>query len=109
MTLSYPDDSGGFEIVEAPDFAQAAEKIAGNLARWDEMRSGLDSWLHSRPTELPTCRQVRDDVWFARIASDPLVYLLYEVNERLRRVVYLDIRVVPPTLTSLDQDFHTLT
>ncbi len=106
MTNQKPESDEGYEIVEGPDFLTKAEVLTGSVERWDEIRLGLDRWLFSRPTELPMCRHVREDLWFARIAASPHVYLLYEVNKHRRRVTYLDIRLVPPPLHELDPDFR---
>ncbi len=102
MTSKNTPSQNRYEVLEGPDFLAKVEALTGSVRRWDEMRITLDWWLHERPTELPLCRQVQDDLWFAKIAVSPLVYLLYEVNEQLMRVVYLDIRVVPPPLEELD-------
>ena len=106
MTSEYSGFRERYEVVEAPDFLVKVQALMGSVERWDEMRTTLDWWLHERPKELPLCRHVQDDLWFAKIATSPLVYLIYEVNDLLKRVVYLDIRVVPPPLEELDPELR---
>ena len=94
MTFDYPDTGGGFEIVEDSRFLVRVAEVIGDVSRWDEMRIGLDKWMLKRPTELPFCHPVDTDLWFAKLASDPLVYLLYRVDLSAHTVTYLDLKVV---------------
>ena len=77
--MSHPNPSygEGYEIVEASDFLQRVEKEIGDIRRWDEIRRGLDAWMNVMPTGLPVSRHIRDDLWFVRVKTDPLMLLLY--------------------------------
>lgn len=94
MTADSVDGNGGFEILEGPGFAARAAAIAGSLERWDDLRIGLDFWMHRRPAQVPFCQQIDDDRWYVRVVDAPLVYLLYEIDFEDRTVTYLSIAVV---------------
>lgn len=98
----------GYEIVEAPDFLRRVEEQIGDIRRWDEMRVGLDTWMNRIPTGLPVCRRIREDLWFARVKTEPLMMLLYQVNEVERIVTYMDLRAFPDAVAELDPEFDDL-
>lgn len=108
MTVNYSDTGDGYEILEDQQFLRRIEEVVGGISRWDDMRIGLDKWMLRRPTEIPFCHPVRGDLWFAKLASEPLVYLLYRVDQGRRTVTYLDIKVVPQSLSELDPAFDYL-
>ena len=108
MARPSPDFSGGYEIVEAPGFLERVEAEIGDVQRWDEMRRGLDLWISRDPTGLPVCRHISDNQWFARIKSDPLVYLLYQVDDFEQVVTYLNVRVLRDPIEDLDPEFDDL-
>ena len=98
----------GYEIVETSDFSQHVLAEIGDIRRWDAMRSGLDAWMNRMPTELPVSRHIRDDLWFVRVKADPLVLLLYEVDEVKRVVTYLSIKAFREDIKDLDPAFDDL-
>ncbi len=103
-----PSHADGYEIVEAEDFLNRVQNEMGGVRHWDEIRWGLDIWMNRRPKELPLCRRIRDDLWFARVKSNPLTLLLYEVRDAERIVTYLDLRVFPDAVADLDPEFDEL-
>ena len=107
-TIRYNPLGEGYEIVEAEDFFHRVEEQIGDIRRWDEMRWGLDLWMNRAPTGLPVCRNIRDDLWFARLKREPLVLLLYQVDENDRIVTYLDLQMVYNRITELDRTFDDL-
>ena len=110
MSLPHPNPSygAGYDIVEATDFLQRVEAAIGDIRRWDEVRRGLDAWMNRMPTELPVSWHIRDDLWFVRIKTDPLVLLLYQVDEIERVVTYLNLRAFPDDVGDLDPAFDDL-
>lgn len=111
MSMSHPmhSDGEGYEIVEASDFLQRVEVAIGDIQRWDEMRLGLDAWMNRMPTELPVSTRVRDDLWFVRVKTDPLMILLYQVDQAERIVTYLNLKVFHDEVADLDPEFDNLT
>ena len=108
---TFRQDSGfadGYDIVEAPDFLQRVKSEIGDIRRWDEIRRGFDAWMNRMPTGLPVSRNVRDDLWFVRVKTDPLLLLLYQVDEAERLVTYLDLKVVRDDIKDLDPAFDDL-
>jgi hypothetical protein len=108
---TFRQDSGftdGYDIVEAPDFLQRVESEIGDVRRWDEMRRGFDAWMNQMPTGLPVSRHIREDLWFVRVKTDPLVLLLYQVDEIERVVTYLNLQVFHDEVEDLDPAFDDL-
>lgn len=108
MVSQSSSDGDGYDIVESEFFLERVEMTIGSVARWDEMREALDIWMLRNPTGLPVCRLIRDNLWFARIKSEPLLLLIYEVDERRRRVTYLDVDIIYPSISSLDSELDDL-
>lgn len=108
MVSQHSGDGDGYDIVESDFFLGRVESTVGSVARWDEMREALDIWMLHNPTGLPVCRLIRDNLWFARIKTEPLLPLIYEVDERQRRVTYLDIDIIYPSISSLDSELDDL-
>lgn len=108
LTGPGPGYGEGYDIVEASDFLQRVEDAIGDIRRWDDIRRGLDAWMHRMPTELPVSRQIREDLWFVRVKRDPLTLLLYQVNEVERIVTYLNLRVFHDEVEDLDPAFDDL-
>ena len=110
MSMSHlsPGFAEGYDIVEAPDFLQRVEAVIGDIRRWDQMRWGLDAWMNRMPTGLPVSRHIGDDLWFVRVKTDPLVLLLYQVNEVERIVTYLDLQAFRDEIEELDPTFDEL-
>lgn len=110
MSISRPSPGygEGYDLVEADDFLQRVETAIGDIRRWDEMRRGLDAWMNRMPTGLPVSRHIRDDLWFVRVKTDPLVLLLYQVDEVERVVTYLDLRAFRDDVEDLDPAFDDL-
>ena len=100
-----PTFDEGYEIIETNDFLRRVEAVVGDIRHWDEMRWGLDAWMSRMPTGLPVSRHIRDDLWFAKIKTDPLVLLMYQVDEVQRVVTYLNLQVFPDPIKDLDPVF----
>ncbi len=107
-TASGPTFGDGYEIVESSVFLERIQETIGDIRRWDELRRGLDAWMHRMPTALPFSRRIRDDLWFVRVKVDPLMVLLYQANEAQRIVTYLDLEVFHDEVEGLDPAFDDL-
>lgn len=106
--MSTSDFGEGYDIVEASDFLQRVRAEIGDTRRWDAMRRGLDAWMNRMPTGLPVCRHIREDLWFVRVKTDPLVLMLYQVDEINRVVTYLSIQTFRDEIDDLDPAFDDL-
>lgn len=104
MTSDARDEHNGFEILEGTGFAARAAAVTGSLERWDDLRVGLDFWMHRRPSQVPFCQQIDDGRWYVRVVDTPLVYLLYEIDFERRAVTYLSTAVVD-AFNQLDSAF----
>lgn len=64
--------------------------------------------MNVMPTGLPVSRHIRDDLWFVRVKTDPLMLLLYQVNDVDRIVTYLNLRTFRDEIEDLDPTFDKL-
>ena len=89
-----PPDSP-YSVIETPEFGYLVRTLLGGLRQWYEYRwSGSGRWLLSRNPHLGN-HLPHLDLWVLMLRTRPPVAVYYRINEELKQVTLLDLKVVP--------------
>ena len=84
-----------YEVIETSEFTYLVRTVLGGLRQWYEYRwSGSGRWLLSRNPQLGNPLP-HYDLWVLMLRTKPPVAVYYRINEELKRVTLLDLRVIP--------------
>ena len=89
-----PPDSS-YSVIETPEFGYLVRTVLGGLQQWYEYRwSGSGRWLLSRTPHLGN-HLPHLDLWVLMLRTRPPVAVYYRINEEMKQVTLLDLRVIP--------------